>query len=288
MKINVKKLLCFLALAAPFGAFAQAADKAKDAAATAAPMTTDELLLVSIVAVLGLLIIGLLAMIVVFGDYVYMEYKKSNEPIPVFIKFFGMIRGDYSWVAGNTTDVVIEGHDYDGIEEFDNDLPRWWIIGFYITVAFAVAYLGYYHYFKAGDLQTAEFNKEIAAAKEKYADVDLKYDAPESDAVKIGKAQATFEKTCATCHGKDAKGLSGPNLTDAEWLYGGNINDVYTTVKYGRKGKSVMPPWGAKFSNEEIYHLASFVLSLNGKGGNAPAPATTDSTAKDSLTVQSK
>jgi cytochrome c oxidase cbb3-type subunit 3 len=157
-------------------------------------------------------LVGLLCLVIMlFGDYAYLEYKRTGDKAPWYVQLFGMLRGDYGWVSGNTKDAVIEGHDYDGIEEFDNDLPTWWKMGFYICIIFGFIYIGIYHVFNVGDLQTAEFDKEMVVAAEQYANVDLVYDGPTADEMELDGIRPDFEKTCGTCHNKDGGGNSGPN-----------------------------------------------------------------------------
>lgn len=237
-----------------------------------AAATSDQMIVSTLMITLWVLIAALVVLIVLFGDYAFSEYKRTDSPMPWYIQLFGMFKGDYGWVAGDAKDAVIEGHDYDGIEEFDNDLPMWWKVGFYITILFGVVYIMVYHVFNTAPLQTAEFEASMVEASEKYANVDLVYDGPEEDETVLAGIQPDFEKTCGTCHNKDGGGNSGPNLTDPYWIYGGDINTIYETIKFGRKGESVMPPQGTKFSNDQIYQLASYVMSLQGSNPENVAP----------------
>lgn len=251
MKTKIKAL-SILMMMSTLGAHAQGGQNSGDA------------FLWSTLIILGVLIFALVVMIFMFGDYVYMEYKNSNSRMPWYVSLFGMIRGDFSWVAGETRDVIIEGHDYDGIEEFDNDLPQWWKVGFYITIIFGVGYLLNYHVLNTGNLQEEEFEIAMAKASEMYADVDLVYENAVEDEALLAGIMPEFEKNCGACHTKSGGGNTGPNLTDKYWIYGGDVNTLYETIKYGRKGESVMPAQGAKYSNEQIYHLASYIISLQG------------------------
>ncbi|PHS64740.1 MAG: hypothetical protein COB00_11345 [Alcanivorax sp.] len=89
-----------------------------------------------------------------------------------------------------------------------------------------------------------------------------------SDPAILANAESVFKKNCAVCHGQVAEGTSiAPNLTDEYWLHKGTINDVYKTIKYGVVEKG-MKSWKSDFSNEEIYNIASYVLSL--QGSNPP------------------
>jgi cytochrome c oxidase cbb3-type subunit 3 len=200
---------------------------------------------------------------------------------------------------------VLMDHDYDGIKELDNDLPPWWKYGFYLTIVFALIYLVNYHVFKTSDLQTAEYNKSIEAAKiakEEFAklsanNVDEASVAMIEDKSKLAEGEKIFKATCSPCHGSLGEGNQiGPNLTDDYWIHGGNIKDVFKTIKYGYPDKG-MQSWQAQYSPSEIQILASYVKSL--RGTNPPnakekqgdlyveegAAPVVDSTATDSLAV---
>jgi len=200
---------------------------------------------------------------------------------------------------------VLMDHDYDGIKELDNDLPPWWKYGFYLTIVFAFVYLTHYHITATGDLQTAEYNKSIEAAKiakEEFAklsanNVDEASVVMIEDKSKLAEAENIFKSTCSPCHGSLGEGNQiGPNLTDDYWLHGGSIKDVFKTIKYGYPDKG-MQSWQAQYSPSEIQLLASYIKSL--RGTNPPnqkekqgdlyveegvAPVA-DSTATDSLAV---
>lgn len=144
-----------------------------------------------------------------------------------------------------------------------------------MTIIIAVLYMGHYHIFGTGQLQKAEYDAEIAQAEILYADVDLVYEEALTDEALLAGAKQIFLENCATCHGDQAAGsrgedfTAGPNLTDEYWLYGGNINDVYKTIKHGQ-GNGKMPDWKNKFNNQQIYEIASFIKSLKGTKVNNP------------------
>ena len=210
---------------------------------------------------LVIIILLLKAVMIDFGRYAYNEIKNSGKKVTGIVKIFGIFEGDFSAVTSEYQDQVI--HEYDGIQEYDNDLPPWWKMGFYITVVFAVGYLVVYHVIDAAPLQEEEYAMEIAEAKVLYADIDQVYTEPISDKAELENATAIFQKNCKACHGADGGGSVGPNLTDKYWLHGGDVNEVYNTVKYGVIEKG-MKAWKSEFSNQEIYELASYILSLQG------------------------
>ena len=180
---------------------------------------------------------------------------------------------------------IMLDHNYDGIRELDNNLPPWWKYGFALTVVVAIIYLTNYHLAKTGDLQLAEYNKEMAKAK---LDVDeyLKTSAnnvdettvkllDKSEDIETGKQ--TFLANCTACHGKLANGKlgendgAGPNLTDNYWLHGGSIQDVFKSIKYGWTDKG-MKSWKEDLSPVQIAQVASYIKSLKGSVAVGKAP----------------
>lgn len=201
-------------------------------------------------------------------------------------------------------DIMLD-HDYDGIKELDNNLPPWWKYGFYFTIIVGVIYLTHYHVLKTGDLQTAEYDKEIAKAK---ADVEeyMKTAANNVDentvkmldnSADLAAGKATFDANCKACHGGAGEGGVGPNLTDDYWIHGGSISDVFKTVKYGWPDKG-MKSWKEDLSPMQIAQVTSYIKSLRGTNppnGKAPqgdlfsetgvAPSDSTAISTDSLKV---
>ncbi len=166
------------------------------------------------------------------------------------------------------------GHSWDeGLEELNNPMPRWWMWMFYITIVFGFAYLALYpglgtYAGKLGWTSTGEYQKELAVADAEVGPMFEKYKATDLKAVAADpKAQAMGERLfltyCAQCHGSDARGNKGyPNLTDGDWLYGGEPDVIKTSILKGRHGQ--MPPMGAAVGGEkEIESMAHYVLSLS-------------------------
>jgi cytochrome c oxidase cbb3-type subunit 3 len=165
-------------------------------------------------------------------------------------------------------------HDYDGIRELDNTIPPWWRLAFAFTILFAVVYLYRYHVAKSAPLQIEEY--QIAMQKgeeEKNAYLKLTASNVDENSVKlldvagIDAGKTLFKTNCVACHGPEGQGLVGPNLTDTYWIHGGDIKDVFKTIKYGWPEKG-MRSWKEDFSPIQIAQLASFVKSL---GGTSPA-----------------
>ena len=170
--------------------------------------------------------------------------------------------------------VETTGHVYDGLEEFNNPMPRWWMWLFYITIVFAIIYLALYPGFgsfagKLGWRSAGQYQEEVKLAEaevgpmfEKYKATDLKALAADSKANAMG--ERLFLTYCAQCHGSDARGNKGfPNLADRDWLYGGEPDAIKISILNGRHGQ--MPPMGAAVGSEkDIESVAHYVLSLSG------------------------
>ncbi|MBS1638096.1 MAG: c-type cytochrome [Bacteroidetes bacterium] len=175
---------------------------------------------------------------------------------------------------------IMLDHNYDGIRELDNNLPPWWKYGFYFTILVAVVYLIHFHVIKTGDLQTAEYDKEMAAAKAELAEhmknaannVDENTVKLLTDPAEIAAGKKVFDDNCVTCHRKDAGGQIGPNLTDDYWLHGGSIQDIFKSIKYGWTDNG-MKSWKDELSPVQISELASFIKSIRGSNpASAKAP----------------
>ncbi|KJH82700.1 cytochrome-c oxidase, cbb3-type subunit III [Pseudomonas sp. KSR10] len=171
------------------------------------------------------------------------------------------------------------GHSYDGIEEYDNPLPRWWFMLFVATVIFALGYLALYPGlgnwkgllpgYEGGWTQVKEWQREVDKANEQYGPLYAKFAAmpveevaQDPQALKMGGR--LFASNCSVCHGSDAKGAYGfPNLTDNDWLYGGAPETIKTTIMEGRQ--AAMPAWRDVLGEEGIRNVAGYVRSLSGR-----------------------
>jgi cytochrome c oxidase cbb3-type subunit 3 len=166
------------------------------------------------------------------------------------------------------------GHTWDGLREFNNPLPRWWLWMFYITLVFAVIYLALYPglgNFKGiyGWTQEQQYEAEVAKAEEtygpifaKYASQDLAAVAADPEARQMG--ENLFLTYCSQCHGSDARGAPGfPNLADNDWLYGGDPQAIKMSILNGRNG--VMPPFGAALGDQGVKEVAAYVVTLSGR-----------------------
>jgi len=192
------------------------------------------------------------------------------------------------------------GHKFDGIEELNNPLPKWWSYMFIMTVVFALVYLALYPGLgnfggllgwksankniqtleesrQQADNMNVQYNREVKAADQVFGEVfrelvyrdgqyreisELAYD---DQAIKVG--QRLFLQNCAQCHGSDGRGSRGfPNLTDDDWLWGGATAQIKTTIMQGRQ--AAMPAWGDSLGEEGVKEIVSYVLSLSGRKVN--------------------
>lgn len=166
---------------------------------------------------------------------------------------------------------IMMDHEYDGIRELDNNLPPWWIYGFYGTIVFAIVYLGYYHVTGKGDLQIAQYEKQMEEGKrqkEEYlakvaAKVDENSVVAFTDEAKLEKGKQIFMDFCAACHGRGGEGGVGPNFADEYWLHGGGIVNVFKTIKYGVPAKGMIA-WESQLTPPQMQEVASYILTLKG------------------------
>lgn len=175
-------------------------------------------------------------------------------------------------------------HDYDGIREFDNPLPRWWLATFYGAIIFAFLYSGFYFVGPGQDSETrlAEEMAEIQLRQnaEKKATPGPSQDellAVFADAGRKEAGHKIFTEKCAACHGPAGGGVIGPNLTDNYWIHGaGSLTDIFQVVSEGVLDKG-MPPWKTMLKREELQSVVAFVKSLKGSHpADAKAPQGTE------------
>ncbi|WP_197387709.1 cytochrome-c oxidase, cbb3-type subunit III [Ralstonia pseudosolanacearum] len=166
------------------------------------------------------------------------------------------------------------GHVWDGdLRELNNPLPRWWMWMFLLSCVFAVAYLilypglgaygGMLGFSSRGELaaQRTAAEAQVRPLYARYAGMDIKQIAADPQAHEIG--QRLFLNNCAQCHGSDAGGSKGfPNLTDNDWLYGGDPETILATITKGRHG--VMPSLAAVVDGNQAINVAHYVRSLSG------------------------
>ncbi|MCS6838795.1 MAG: c-type cytochrome [Bdellovibrionaceae bacterium] len=159
----------------------------------------------------------------------------------------------------------MEGHEYDGIQEFDNPLPGWWLLTFFGTIIFSFLY--YLHYEVAsGPNQEEQLKKSLAAIE------SLKKGGPALDDEKLlalfqssspDKGKSIYAAKCAACHGAQGEGLIGPNLTDTHFIHGGSPLAMYNVISNGVLDKG-MPPWKDQLSFDDSVAVTAFVYKLKG------------------------
>ncbi len=175
------------------------------------------------------------------------------------------------------------GHVWDkDLREYNNPLPRWWLWLFYLTVAFGLVYLVLYPGLGSfsglkGWTQSGQYEQERAAAEARAA----AYLAPfatmtipqlAADPRAMSTARNLFQVNCAQCHGSDGGGAKGfPNLTDANWLWGGDPDTVVQTISAGRI--AVMPPWGPVLGAQGVDQVVAYVQQLSGQQADASLAA---------------
>ncbi len=158
-------------------------------------------------------------------------------------------------------------HDYDGIQEYDNDLPPWWTFLFYLTIIFGILYLLNYHVFGTGDSQLVEYQKEMARAEIAKA----KFEASQGnvtltfleDAAALENGKKAYEANCIACHGINGEGGVGPNMTDNYWIHGNTIDDMVKVITYGVAEKGMIP-WEKTLSKKQIVEVASYIHTMQG------------------------
>jgi cytochrome c oxidase cbb3-type subunit 3 len=178
-------------------------------------------------------------------------------------------------------DIPIEGHDYDGIQELNNPLPRWWLVTFWGTIVFAVAYYGYFQ-LGPGPSHDDTLNRRMESVKAAQVatseaigagDEDIDVAALLADPAAMDAGKEHFMTKCFPCHGANGEGIVGPNLTDDYWIHSrGGMPGILASIRTGFPEKG-MPPWGQLIPAEEHAAVAAYVLTLKGTNpANAKAP----------------
>ena len=196
-------------------------------------------------------------------------------------------------------EVETTGHEWDGIQEFNNPLPRWWLWVFYACIVWAIwysiaypawpglksatsGYLGFSTRAQVAE-SIAEFETKLAPMNDKLAGVELASIADDADlrGFAVSAGAAVFKTWCAQCHGSGAAGAKGyPNLLDDDWLWGGTMEDIHTTITHGIRNTddedarfSQMPAFGRDelLEKEQIAQVVNYVMSIS--AGNTPQDA---------------
>ncbi|MFO0838485.1 MAG: cbb3-type cytochrome c oxidase N-terminal domain-containing protein [Phycisphaerae bacterium] len=178
-------------------------------------------------------------------------------------------------MSSQPQDLLME-HNYDGIQEYDNPTPGWWWGLFHLTVVFSIAYFAFYHLGTEGATLKQSYEAAVAAnLRLQFGEIgDLKPDEATmlkymKDAKWLTVGQITFKSRCVTCHGSNAEGQVGPNLTDDNWKNVKKLTDIITVIQNGANNLA-MPEWKTKLHPNEIILTASYIASL--RGTNLPGP----------------
>jgi cytochrome c oxidase cbb3-type subunit 3 len=173
-------------------------------------------------------------------------------------------------------DPLLMDHEADGIQELDNNLPTWWVWLFYLCIAFAIAYLVYYHVLGKGELQIAAYQSEMVkgeaikqAAIERF-ESSLGSATPSSDTAVKDRGRELFLTYCAPCHRNDGGGLVGPNLCDDYWIHGSQFTDTVKVIWNGVPEKGMLAWREQGMKPSDILAVASYIYTL--RGSNPPDP----------------
>lgn len=162
-------------------------------------------------------------------------------------------------------------HEYDGILEADNRLPRWWLMTLYGAIVFSLGYWFYYEQFKAGPgLQQAYYAEKAREAEKTGADPTDSELLAASSGPELAIGEKLFASNCVACHEAQGQGKIGPNLTDAAWLHGGAPVEIFRTIRDGFAAKG-MPAWGPILGRGGVTQVTAYVLSMRDK--NLPGKA---------------
>lgn len=169
-------------------------------------------------------------------------------------------------------------HEYDGIKECDNQLPRWWLWIFYVTVIHSFGYMVYYH-MGGGISQVERFERELKAERAvkvaEMADKPIQtadVEAATKDSKSMISAKGLFAEKCSSCHAADGGGGIGPNLTDAYWIHGSRPEQVAKVISDGVVEKGMIS-WKTLLNRDQIISLAAYVGSIrNSTPANPKAP----------------
>ncbi|MFO7181159.1 MAG: cbb3-type cytochrome c oxidase N-terminal domain-containing protein [Pseudomonadota bacterium] len=168
-------------------------------------------------------------------------------------------------------------HTYDGIQEYDNPLPRWWVLLFWGTFWFSVGYVLWYHVFDRGMSVAESYEAEMQVVRAEIARRALTERVSEEslsglvqDPATLEAGKAVYEARCLPCHGARGEGLIGPNLTDSHFIHGSSLLAIYEVVSKGVADKG-MPAWSEQLRPEELKRVVAFVGSI--RGTNVPGKA---------------
>lgn len=193
------------------------------------------------------------------------------------------------------------GHSWDGIEEYDNPMPRWWLWTFYATIVWGIGYTIFYPAWPmvqgateglTGWSSRGQLVEEMQAAQDANAEINARLASADLASIPAdaelsqyaaNKGAAVYRTFCSQCHGSGAAGVMSegyPNLLDDAWLWGGTMEEIHQTIAHGIRNEddpdarySQMPAYGDIFSEEEIHQVVSYAYTLNGREAADPEAA---------------
>lgn len=185
-------------------------------------------------------------------------------------------------MSKDTAKNQVLGHsaESDGIEEYDNALPNWWLGLFYFTIVWGVAYGVHYHFIA--------HRSEVGTLKAEMVEADKRWPQQAAAATatlvitpaSVAAGEGIFKANCVACHGADMKGGIGPNLLDTTWIHGGKPEEILHTITVGVPEKGMLT-WGPILGPEKVAEVASYVVTRNreatGQTGEGAEPAPKDS-----------
>ena len=253
------------------------------------PMTPMYLVTGFVLVVVILVVFVIINVIKVLNIFIAQGEKEKAEKLGIAYKpkptwwerFSKTVNASVPVEQENTIEL---GHSYDGIRELDNHLPPWWKWLFYGTIAWSVVYVFVFHISRSLPLQGDEYQNELALAEEQARKLKASQPVqaidestlaftPDSVAFIANGKNVFADNACGSCHRNDGGGNSiGPNLTDEYWMHGGDIKDVFATVKNGVVEKG-MPAWGKALTPQQVRDVTFYIMSLQGSSPeNAKKP----------------
>jgi cytochrome c oxidase cbb3-type subunit 3 len=166
----------------------------------------------------------------------------------------------------NKDQLLGHGADNDGIDEYDNALPDWWLGLFVGTVVWGVAYAVNYH-LVSGDSQVLRYEAELVAAATRWpqsSHAPIVLDAPT-----VSAGAAVFAQQCVACHAADLTGGIGANLVDTTWIHGSDPESIRATITNGVPAKG-MPAWGPILGPKKVAQVTAFVVEASRKPDGTP------------------
>ncbi len=168
----------------------------------------------------------------------------------------------------DSEEVPLREHVFDGIQEYDNKLPNWWLMTLYGAIVFSIGYWFIYHISDAGASPEEKFARAQAAAAAYAAQrgesdfSDTRLIEMSVNAGLIGSGKSAYATNCAACHGANAEGGIGPSLKDTDWVHGGQPSQIFHVIQEGVPAKG-MPAWKSILGETRSAEITAYIISLN-------------------------